>query len=157
MAAQVASALQFIVQFIPGAENMSLDLEKTITTVSAAKEDPHKYDPGQVDVTQGTNELWTAIAPIFDFHGKVKRFSIEYEEELKIPIISAAKEKLSKAIDDLVYSALAFIIEPAVQYVREAIKDSKETIEKVDRQNGTYINIFNDMSVESDPSHSVST
>jgi len=99
MAAQVANALQYIVLFIPGAENMASELQNTVKIVSASKKDPLKYDPNSIDISHGTNELWKAVEPIFDFHGKVARFFIEHEEDLKIPFVSAAKQKLGEAID----------------------------------------------------------
>jgi hypothetical protein len=154
-AAKASAALKYLVQFMPGAKGMPQQLENTVKAVTVAKNDPKKYDPGEFDISQDANELWKAIEPIFAFHGSFKRFCIQYEDELKIPGVSAAYDTLNKTLDQLVYSALAIITEPAVKQAREAIKESKELIEKVDRQNETYINIFDDASEASDPSHSV--
>lgn len=138
---------------IPGGGSLKTDLQTILKTVQSAESDNSGKDAIDID----TNDIWTAIEPIFSFQGKIKRFLIESKEHPQISLITKTLDKVGELIDKLVYSALAILIEPAIQRVREAIKDGKETIEEVDRQNKNYVNIFAPGSTDSDPSHSVST
>ncbi|KAF5009237.1 hypothetical protein FDECE_4530 [Fusarium decemcellulare] len=151
VAAGIASALQYVVMLIPGGSGLKTDLQTILKTVQQAESDNSGKDAINID----TNEIWNAIEPIFSFQGKIKRFLIESKEHPQIGLVAKALETLGELVDKLVYSALAVLVEPAVQRVREAIKEGKETIEEVDRQNKNYVNIFAPGSEDDDPSHSI--
>lgn len=144
--------MQYVVALFPGEEGLKTDFETILETVQSTESDNSGKDAINID----TKDIWDVVEPIFSFQGKIKRFLIESRDHPLISLITGPLDKLSQLIDDLVYSALSVIIEPTVQRVREALKDGKETIEKVDRKSKQYVDIFAADSTDSDPSHSVS-
>lgn len=123
-----------------------------------AQEEPiQHYDPATSNLAEGPHALWEMMEPVFTFHDQARKFLVEHEDELRIPLLNDAVRRLSDLIDELVYRVLAIFVEPSIQAMRETVKASKEAIEAADKNQKHYIDVFAENSTASDPSHSVST
>lgn len=120
-----------------------------------AQKDPSKYGPEHFN--SQPNAIWTAIAPMLQFHDQIAKFMLEHEEQFKVSFLSEAKKEIGETIDTLTYKYLAFFIEPAVKVMRDALKNSKELIESQDSALRAYtdVDIWKPSATGSDPSHSI--
>lgn len=145
-----------LLQVVPGSESLMTALGLAIKKSEEAQNEPAQtYDPSTSNLAEGPHALWETMEPVLVFHDLARRFLIEHQEELRVPLLSDAVRRLSALIDDLVYKVLAVFVEPSIEAMRQAVKASKEAIEAADKDQKHYIDIFAEGSTASDPSHSV--
>ncbi|TFK50364.1 hypothetical protein OE88DRAFT_1735931 [Heliocybe sulcata] len=130
--------------------NLVQKLDASQAAATKAEKDSSAFQPGRI--AQGSPDspdpLWQVLEPVFSVHDELRRFLIEHEDQLEIPIIGPAMKKVGEYIDLFVYKMLALVIEPSVEQMRKAVEAGKLAA------GNPETGIWHAGSTDTDPSHS---
>lgn len=139
MAVKSAVGVLSVMSIDSSTTGLTNNLNLAMDNANDAQKNPSKYGPEHFN--SQPNAIWTAIAPMLQFHDQIAKFMLEHEEQFKVPFLSEAKKEIGETIDILTYKYLAFFIESAVKVMRDALKNSKELIESQDSALRAYTDV----------------